>query len=208
MPLLLTVRFVRDPAPERRRDAVEDFAQRHRAKSGFYDHADAQRRDWRGDRFELATVGFGQLFERAVSEWLRELPELYLSRSPPVHGRLSDAFAVPLRRQCDELRSSCEHRVTRTTQSLRRRDTSRRVAPSPRRHLPPHHIAPRRDGDTGNSPSGDNHDRSRGVEEFRSVSRQRRERSARPSRDAVERFERQTSPTEQPRPRITLSPGH
>ena len=137
MPLLLTVRFVRDPAPERRRDAVEDFAQRHRAKSGFYDNAEAQRRDWRGDRFELATVGFGQLFERAVSEWLRELPELYLSRSPPVHGRLSDAFAVPLRRQCDELRSSCEHRVTRTTQSLRRRDTSRRVAPSPRRHLPP-----------------------------------------------------------------------
>lgn len=81
VPLLLTIRFVRDPAPERRRDAVEDFAQRHRAKSAFYDHAEAQRRDWRGDRFELATVGFGQLFERAVSEWLRELPELYLTRS-------------------------------------------------------------------------------------------------------------------------------
>ena len=58
--------------------------------------------------------------------------------------------------------------------------------------ISPHHIAPRRDGDTENSPSRDNHDRSRGVEEFRSVSRQRRERSARPSRDAVERFERQT----------------
>lgn len=82
VPLLLTIRFGNDLAPERLRNVIDDFAQRHRTKASFYDHAEARLRASRSDRFELATVRFGQLFERAVSEWLSELPELIPSLAP------------------------------------------------------------------------------------------------------------------------------
>jgi DNA-binding PadR family transcriptional regulator len=83
VPLLLMIRFAESLSVERLRTVIEDFAARHRAKAEYYQNIETQLRQARSDPFEMATVRFGQLFERAVSEWLGELPELIPTLAPP-----------------------------------------------------------------------------------------------------------------------------
>ncbi len=83
VPLLLMIRFAESLAPERLRDVIENFADRHRSKAAYYDQVAQRLRTTRADPFERATLRFGQLFERAVSEWLDELPGLLPSLTSP-----------------------------------------------------------------------------------------------------------------------------
>lgn len=76
MPLMLTVRFGRELDDQRFQAILSDFTRRHREKLQHYELLQSGAIGQPVDKYEIATLRFGILFEQTIQTWLEELHEL------------------------------------------------------------------------------------------------------------------------------------